>query len=157
MVSQTSTANDIMDMLAKSHAGTYMKLQHTIVAACAAHALSLIQSQTLFPSYMRSGKIACVNVSERDARRCGAGGACGEAPPQSQHPVHCRYELSRAVWVHAYQQAIWATKGIPCMLLLLQAAPLSIGLALAGRSRVPMLGTGGCMVSRGVLEQPRRR
>ena len=32
-----------------------------------------------------------------------------------------------------YQQAIWATKGIPCMLLLLQATPLSIGLALAGR------------------------
>ena len=48
--------------------------------------------------------------------------------------MHCRYELSRAVWVHAYQQAIWATKGIPCMLLLLQAAPLSVGLALAGRS-----------------------
>ena len=48
--------------------------------------------------------------------------------------MHCRYELSRAVWVHAYQQVIWATKGIPCMLLLLQVTPLSVGLALAGRS-----------------------
>ena len=33
-----------------------------------------------------------------------------------------------------YQHAIWATKGTPCMLLLLQVAPLSVGLALAGRS-----------------------